>query len=919
LAWVRTLTEEIVGRDEELARLGAFLATDAARALVLEGRPGIGKTTLWRAAVGAASERSLRVLTAQPAEAERELAYAGLGDLLEDVLGDVLPELPPPRRRALEAALLLADADDAAAEPRVVAAGVQSLLRLLAEDGPLLVAVDDVQWLDASSGAALAFALRRSAGAPILTLLARRAEEPPSELEHALPDAERIDVGRLSVGAIHGLLKTRLGRPLPRPALLRLHEVSGGNPFYALELARALLRTGMPAGPSAPLPVPESLERLVADRLRVLPRSTRDALLLVATAGTPTGALLTEAGVEQAALEPAVEAQVLDLADGEVRFSHPLLASEAISQATRAERRDAHRRLAAVVEDPVARAHHVAAALEAPDAGVAAALEDAAGLARSRGSAWAAAELGEAAVRATPPELENDRRRRALGAARDHFTGGAVDRAAPLARAELARAAPGRARAEALLLLAAIETNVGTVERAVEHGRAALAEAAGVPELELVAHQQLAYDTRIVDGLHVAERHAREAVRLSEQLGSDALTARALAPLAIVRFNGGHPDAFALAERALELARRSGDESAVRDATEAHAHCLSWSGQAVEARAFLSDALAAATERNDIFLGTLFFYLELVEERAGRLDRAQEHAERLYELALQDGGPELATSAPISGALARLAALRGDEALARELTFQSLAHADSRPPSALGRSERAHLAIVDAWAGDAAAAVARFEEVDAERRAAGFSRSTGHQFAGEWVEALLALGRVDDAEATLADWEDEIERDGHSWVAPTAVRARGLVAAARGDVPAAVELLEQAVAGHEAIGDPFGRARALLALGVTRRRARQKRAAREALEAAVAGFEEMGAAGWAARARSEVGRIGGRTRQDDLTPAERRVAALVAEGRTNREVAAALFLGERTVETHLSHVYAKLGIRSRTELARTLR
>jgi DNA-binding NarL/FixJ family response regulator len=150
-------------------------------------------------------------------------------------------------------------------------------------------------------------------------------------------------------------------------------------------------------------------------------------------------------------------------------------------------------------------------------------------------------------------------------------------------------------------------------------------------------------------------------------------------------------------------------------------------------------------------------------------------------------------------------------------------------------------------------------------------------------------------------------------------RCRGLVAAAQGDVVEALAQLEKAVTQHEAVSDPFGRARALLAVGVLRRRARQKRSAREAIDAALEGFETVGAAGWAATARLELGRIGGRTRIEGLTPAERRVAALVAEGRTNKDVAAALFLGERTVETHLSHVYAKLGVRSRTELARRFR
>ena len=167
----------------------------------------------------------------------------------------------------------------------------------------------------------------------------------------------------------------------------------------------------------------------------------------------------------------------------------------------------------------------------------------------------------------------------------------------------------------------------------------------------------------------------------------------------------------------------------------------------------------------------------------------------------------------------------------------------------------------------------------------------------------------------LDRWERDAARVGNDYVPAPVTRCRGLVAAARGAVAKAVALLEDAVARHEALGDPFGRARAQLALGTTLRRARQRRAAREAIEAALAGFEALGAATWVERSREELGRISGRTREDDLTAAERRVAALVAEGRTNHEVATALFLADRTVAGHLTRIYAKLGVRSRTELA----
>jgi DNA-binding CsgD family transcriptional regulator len=229
------------------------------------------------------------------------------------------------------------------------------------------------------------------------------------------------------------------------------------------------------------------------------------------------------------------------------------------------------------------------------------------------------------------------------------------------------------------------------------------------------------------------------------------------------------------------------------------------------------------------------------------------------------------------------------------------------------------MGVVALQCGDSRTAAKWFAEAEAQTTRLGW-HGPGHRWwIGDHVEALLALGGLDDAVRILDEWEGDARRLGRDRVLAHVTRCRGVVAAARGDVAAAASLLEDAVAQHENVGDAFGRARALLALGVVRRRERQKRAAREAIEAALTGFEQLGAATWIEKARGELGRIGGRTREEGLTTAERRVAALVAEGRTNREVAAALFLGERTVETHLTHVYAKLGVRSRAELARTFR
>jgi tetratricopeptide (TPR) repeat protein len=215
------------------------------------------------------------------------------------------------------------------------------------------------------------------------------------------------------------------------------------------------------------------------------------------------------------------------------------------------------------------------------------------------------------------------------------------------------------------------------------------------------------------------------------------------------------------------------------------------------------------------------------------------------------------------------------------------------------------LGLVELWEGrpdTAAAHLSAASDLDRERGIA----DPGQAIAWvDHVEALLQLGRIDEAEAVVAGWEDRARRVGRDWALAQVLRARGQVAAARGDLDGAVRWLDEAVRRHPAVGDPFGRARALLALGGVRRRQRQKRLARTALDAALESFEALGAATWVARTRDELGRLGGRRRMDDLSPSERRVAELVAEGRTNREIASALF-------------YGKLGIRSRTELARHL-
>ncbi len=911
------MSGEIIGRDEELGSLYAFLdqTADGPAAVVLEGEAGIGKSTLWLAGVKAGRERGLRVLSSRPAEAERGLTHAGLGDLFEEVLESVLPALPTPRRRALEVALLVEEGGDRT-DPRTLGVAVRSALELLAADAPVVIAVDDVQWLDPSSASALVFAMRRLREQAIRLLLARRLGEgtETSELERAIDGewVERLPVGALSLGAIHGLLQSRLGRTFPRPTLLRVHEVSGGNPFYALELARVL---SADVDPMQPLRVPETLEGVVRTRLDGLPPTTRQALLLASVVGRPSAELLAGLGVTEHVLDPAFAVHVIERTDGMIRFTHPLLASVVYQGAAAGERRRAHGLVAQIVDDPISRARHLALSTERPDTEVAAAIEDAAALASSRGAPIAAAELGEHALRLTPSDAQRHRHRRAIALARAHIAAGEMRRARALAVDLLERTPEGPRRAEALVLLSDVELGAADLAHAIELLREAFREAATRPVLQATIHHWLSWHVHFTEGSGAAERHARASLELAEQVGDGALRAAAMSAVAAFRFNAGKSDALRLAEQAHELAEAVANSRHRLETGLALAHVLVFSCLFDRARALLEGLHREWSERDEWLSARPLWWLTVLELRAGRWSLAAEYADRGREVALQYSIDE--KEPPMRTAVAALVAAHcGDFEVARRLAKRGREAAEGQLTGLLWYD--GVLGLIEFWNGDPSGAAARFAAAERAGRAAEVVEPSVYFWRADYAEALLELGRISLAVGVLDAWEAEAARVGRDWVQAQVTRCRGLVAAAQADVEQAEPLLEQAVAQHEAVRDPFGRARALLALGVLRRRARQKRAARDAIEEALAGFEELGAASWADKARAELGRVGGRTRVEGLTPSERRVADLVAEGRTNREVAAALFLGERTVSSHLTHIYAKLGVRSRTELARRL-
>jgi DNA-binding CsgD family transcriptional regulator len=798
---------------------------------------------------------------------------------------------------------MLRDESGTPVDHRAVALAVHDVLQQLGKDEPVVVAVDDVQWLDASSSAALSFALRRLPASHVLVLLARRPADgsTPARLEDALPATQvrEVQVGPLSIGALHRLLADRLGTRFARQTSLRIREQSGGNPFFAIELARAL---GRDLSPLDQLPVPKTLEALLGARIAGLPGLTREALAFVAAVGALPESLLGRAGIGSRVLQPAVEAHVIERTEGTIRFTHPLLASVLYRDLGESRRR-VHATIARLADDPLIRARHLALSTDGPDADVATVLDEAAGRAFEHGAVAASAELAEHALRLTPADDAELRSRRTLVAAQAHHVAGEWTRARALATDLLAHTQIRSWRADAFVLLAELSVDKAAVDELLHE---ALNEAS-TPSVQAAIHCRLAWATRFEGGYD----HAAAALDLAEQLDDAELLARASAVQAmLVWFAGKLETQSDLAALTQYLPSSLGGERLVQEATLAMVNTLAPASTRGQARDLLEREYADWLERDEPRSSRALWGLAWVEFWAGRWELAAEQAARAQEIASQYGDEVPQDHLPI----AVVAVHRGQLELAREHSDRGLALAYEQygfhPPQHLGV-----LGLVALWSGDRAAALDRFGEADHRAATLGWGEPSVRWWTPDHVELLLEHGRIGDAVALLDGWAEDATRTARAWSLASVTRCRGLVAAASGDVQAAPELLGQAIAEHVQVGDPFGAARARLALGMVRRRARQKSSARAATAAALEGFESLGATCWAERARAELGQIGGRTRQEGLTPAERRVASLVADGRTNREIAAALFLSERTVASHLTHIYAKLGLRSRTELA----
>jgi DNA-binding CsgD family transcriptional regulator len=903
---------QLVGREAELQAIrDALRATLAPAAVLLEGEPGIGKSALWQAAIAEAEELGRRVVAARPAAAESNLSHAALGDLLAGLGDERGDDLPAPQRRALDVALLRASPGGEPVDARAVGAATLGLLRAASRRAPLLVAIDDLQWIDAASAAAVAFALRRLAGEPVVLLATRRRGRDAQSIELGVPPdrTARIGVGPLELSTLRRLLRERLDEPVPQPALARLADVSGGNPYYALELARAALREAGGAGLGAELTLPDGIYAVLHDRLRALPDDTREALAAIAAMGHPTVAAAS-AAVDAGTLDEAFAAGVLYEQRDRIQFEHPLLAEAAYRLQPPSRRRAMHARLAKLASDVEERARHLAAATSAPDGRVAAELAAGAQAAAARGAPAASARLLEASARLEPePDVAAQRR---VAAVRHHTAAGDGRRAIALATTLMEELPPGPLRSRALVARADLDGDIGemlalasqAVEEAGDDIEARIeALVSNGTLLSLAGNDDAAYDCM------------RRATALCDPDTPRSLRVMAMGGYAEYAQSRGEPGGMGLLREAAELEGDDVIPNAYWGPGAVLARALVFVDELEEGRRLLERRYRRALELgdDDSRVGLLLHLAEL-EIKEGRFDAALRCADE--GIAIQEGSYAEQAQGALTYVRALALACLGDTRRAREVAERGLERCDAQGDVLFATMHRMALGFLELSLRRDTEALEWISPMSQRFAEKPGDPSLPHLACiPDAVECLTRLERLDDADELLAAWERASERFGRPRARATAARGQALLAAARGDVDAALRHAQDSVGRLRALPAPFDLARSLVVLGSVQRRARRKAAARAALEEALESFRAMAAPLWEQRAHDELARIGGRARSDGLTPTEARVAELVAEGRSNKEVADALFVTVRTVEANLTRVYAKLGIRSRTELA----
>ncbi|GAA3301398.1 AAA family ATPase [Dactylosporangium vinaceum] len=894
-----------IGRADLLSHARERLA--AGGSVVLCGPAGIGKSTILDAL--AAAETEALVLRAAAAEAEADLPYLALVDLF-DGAPDASDLLPAHLRAALDGALLRSALPATPHDQLAVRLAVLELFRALAADRPILLILDDVQWIDEPSAGVLRFVSRRLGEVPVKVLAAERVPDggAPTRLDLCPPPSVTLPVPPLPQSDIADLLRARFGAEAGRAHVQRIFEASAGNPLYAVELGRAIGSSSFPV--TDPLPVPDRLRELLAARLATLPADDWPALLVVASAARPSLALLGACGIAELHVEAGIAAGVLHVEpDGAIRFSHPLLREMVYADATAAARRETHERLADTVTDPVDRARHLAAARPEPDEGLAECLADAASAARLRGAPAMAADLAALAADRTPRATPGVAAVRRLSAAQYAYSAGSPADARRHAAAALRDAADRRTRVGARLLL--VEMSGEDHSNSGPLLDAAFVEAVDTPDL--LAHVRLYKAVKAYwdgDG-EAALAELKRAEEAAELCGDMERLVEVLSWRGNILL-GTEGDEYL--ERAGKLARGLSLTPATVAARQVAAMSRLFKGETAEAVRRI-EALRIAVERAGTVrdLAAVLVSVAGIYWRAGRCADALvagRDCVRLYVDVETTPGPGYLVAALVeyAGGSATAAAGYSDRGLAACLAagdedWIKLAYAIS--------------GLVHMLRGDPVAAAEAMREAYALDQRLGRLDPGVLPWHADFVEALVGAGARAEAAAVLDEVEQRARHLDRQVVFLGLARARAVLTAATGEAREGAEALHRAIEEWPDHPYPLELARAYYTLGGLERRAHRRGAARAALSEAVRRYGAADAHPWREVAAADLARLDG-GRGAGLSETERRIVELVRAGATNREIARALFLSIKAVEANLTRLYRRLNVRNRSQLARFL-
>ncbi len=891
-----------------IAELAGAVQSGSVGLVTIVGEAGVGKTSLLAEAVDQLERHGFAVLRVALSEVEAHLSWAGLRLLCASLTDDDWAGVAEAPRQAVLAAI--GRIDQAEADPSLVAFGLADVVRGLARQRPTALVVDDLHWLDQPSASAIAFAIRASDRLPLMAILAHRPVDLAIDPDRLVADERRraIELSGLSVGSVHQLVSAVGRRQIGRTDALRIHEATGGHALHAIEIGRLLAR-GIGLDDAL---VHRSAYDAIASRIDDLPAGTRDMLLLAALAARPTITRIRAAmpgSDAESELDVAIKHHVVDVHGDQIRFVHPLMRSAVVATASLGERRRAQVALAATADDEDERVSLRAAGALDPDADLAAELDAAAERAGSRGDVPVALQFAQRAVELTPPSDVAGRVDRLLSAAELALSGGEADLPVTLAtRAEaLDGSAPTRFRAGVVKFLAI--GNAGDVEGALALSEELLPSLTDQPGMRARLHDLRTQALLRFDVTEAGE--AAEAAVVDAIAGGDHdQIVREEALRSMVRVLAGEPVD-------LELARTmAAGLPNVSIAKDWWADVLSYSDQAA-ASLEISRGQLVEYQR----LGLVHFEAPVRSRMIGdlialgRYDEALRHAEDWLDLQAMIGG---IGSANVRIDIAYIAAIRGDDARATHELARSMDD-DGYPIDQLVRFSRA--CEVAATAGDWRAAAEHGRAAARVAAEIGCGAIGSASFRVALVEALVQLGEFGEATEVADHTAALVARSATPRGAADIARNAALLAVGAGDLDAALGQWSVAEARYAELGLALETVRAVLGAGSVLRRMGKRGDARIRLTEARQRFVELGAFAFLARTDAELDRLGARRTDHDqqLTPTEEQIAELVAEGRSNAEIAAALSVSLRTVESNLTRAYRKFGVRSRTELAAALR